>query len=175
MMILKKYIIASLLIISTMFLFAGCFSVKYSLSGATVPAELKTLSVVPFNDVSNSGLTNLSRDFTNQLRTKCESKTRLTIIADGGDATFEGEITGYNATQPSAIQSDDMAATNRFTVSVHVKFYNSADPKLDYDANFTKYKDYPTTLSVNQAVSTVLPEIMNELTDDIFNKAFLNW
>ncbi len=144
------------------------------MSGASISPEVKTLSVSYFTDRSNSGQAMLSQQFTDNLRDKCRSQTSLKILTDGGDVSFESEIVGYDV-QPTAIQSNDQAAKNRLTVTVHVKFNNSIDPKLSYDSNFSRYQDYSSTQSLDQAAAQLLPTIIDQITDDIFNKAFVNW
>jgi hypothetical protein len=152
----------------------SCFSVKYSMSGASISPEIKTLSVAYFIDRSNSGQSTLSQQFTDNLREKCRRQTSLKIITEGGDVSFECEIIGFSTT-PTAIQSNDQAAKNRFTVTVHVKFTNNVDPKLSYEADFPKFRDYAASKQLNEVTGELLPLIIDDITEDIFNKAFVNW
>jgi len=156
------------------FLISSCFSVKYTMSGASISPDVKTLSVLYFTDRSNSGQSTLCQQFTDNLRDKCRRQTSLKIIKEGGDVNFESEIINFEF-PPTAIQSNDQAAKNRFTITVHVKFTNSVDPKLSYDANFTRFQDYPSSNSPNDVIPKLLPLIIDDLTEDIFNKAFVNW
>jgi hypothetical protein len=167
-------IICNLALVICAFLISSCFSVKYSMSGASISPEIKTLSVAYFIDRSNSGQSTLSQQFTDNLREKCRRQTSLKIITEGGDVNFECEITGYS-TSPTAIQSNDQAAKNRFTVTVHAKFTNTSDPKLSYDANFSRFQDYASSKNIDEVTGTLLPQIIDDLTEDIFNKAFVNW
>ena len=86
------------------------------------------------------------------------------------NADFSGEITGFE-TRPQVIQANDNAASERITVTVKVKFTNSAEPKMSYDESFSRYRDYTSPADMEQK----LPEIYDELIEDIFNKAFVNW
>jgi len=43
------------------------------------------------------------------------------LVNDGGDLIISGEITDYN-TRPTAIQSNDLAAQNRLTITLRVSF-----------------------------------------------------
>jgi hypothetical protein len=152
----------------------SCFSVKYSMSGASISPEVKTLSIQYFSDRSPSGQPAFSQQFTTAMIDKCRSQTSLIIIANGGDVAFEGEITGFDP-QSTAIQGNDQAAKIRLTITVHVKFTNAVDPKLNFDSNFSRFEDYPASQSADQAYKTIFPKIIDELTEDIFNKAFANW
>jgi hypothetical protein len=152
----------------------SCFSVKYSMSGASISPEVKTISIQYFQDRSNSGQPAFSQQFTTALRDKCKSQTSLVIVTDGGDVAFEGEIAGFDA-QPTAIQGNDLAAKERLTVTIHVKFTNTVDPKLNFDTNFSRFEEYDAKLMLSAVSNELFPKIIDELTEDIFNKAFANW
>lgn len=171
---LRDFSFIGCLILIIPFIATSCFSVKYSMSGASISPDLKTLSIQAFTDRSNSGQPSLSQQFTIKLRDKCKTQTRLTIIPDGGDANFEGEITEFDV-QPTAIQSNETAANNRLTVTISVKFTNAVEPKYNFDTKFSTYRDYSSGTSLNAAISDLLPKIIDELTENIFDRAFVNW
>ena len=163
-------------IILFIFLFtaSSCFSVKYSTTGAAISPDLKTLSVLYFSNRSAQAPPNLAQDFTEKLRDKCRSNTSLTLVTDGGDANFEGEITGYE-TIPQALQNNDVASMNRFTITVHVKYTNSTDPKLNFDSSFSRFRDYSSSQDLSAVADEKTKQIFEDLVEDIFNKAFVNW
>jgi hypothetical protein len=171
---ISKFLLFCILFTATL-TFHSCFTVKYSMSGASIPPEVKTLSVQYFPNRALIVNPSLSQEFTDALRNKCRSQTNLIILTEGGDVSFEGEITGYESSAPVGIQGNDVAAKNRFTVTIHVKFVNSIDPKLSFDSNFSRYQDFESSKTIEQVSSQLLPTIIEELTEDIFNKAFVNW
>jgi hypothetical protein len=156
------------------FLISSCFSVKYTMSGASISPEVKTLSIQLFTDRSPSGQSMLSQQFTDNLREKCRRQTSLKIITEGGDVNFESEITCYDF-QPTGIQSNYEPAKTRLTITIHVKYTNSIDTKLSYDTSFSRFQDYPSSENPDQVTSKLIPLIIDDLTEDIFNKAFVNW
>jgi hypothetical protein len=87
---------------------------------------------------------------------------------------FEGEITGY-AIAPVAIQSNDLAASNRLTIMVHVKFVNTKDEKQNFDTSFSRFADYSSTQSLTAVQANLIDQINQQLVQDIFNKAMINW
>jgi hypothetical protein len=151
----------------------SCFTVSYSTTGASISPDLKTLSIVTFQNRS-AAPPSFAQDFTDAFVSKCRSNTKLTIVTEGGEANFEGEIVGYDA-KPTAIQGNETAAQNRLTITVHVRYNNSVDPKFNYDSNFSRYKDYPSSQSLEQAATAYSADLIDQLTEDIFNKAFVNW
>lgn len=148
--------------------------VTYSLSGASIPADAKTVSIPYFPNNATLVSPTLSSTLTDELQTRFQNQTKLELVTENGDLAFEGEITNYTVT-PVAVQSDDMAALNRLTVTVRVKFTNRLDPTFDYNQTFSAFQEYSSSLDLSSAESSLIPEIVTELVDDIFNAAVSNW
>ncbi len=148
--------------------------IKYSLSGASIPAEAQTVSVAFFTNNTTLGAPSLSQRFTEKLRDVVSSQTRLGLVRQNGDLQFEGSIMDYNIS-PVAIQSTDLASTNRLTITVSVKYSNKFDASKNFEQNFTRFADYKSTESINSKEAELVTEIYRQLTEDIFNKAFNNW
>lgn len=148
--------------------------VKYSLNGATIPIEAKTISVDFFNNNTTLGSPIISQKFTEKLRDVVSSQTNLALVKQNGDLQFSGEITDYNVA-PVAIQSTDQAASNRLTMTVKVKYNNKFDATKNFEQNFTRFADYKTSSSLSAEEAELLTSINKQLTEDIFNKAFNNW
>lgn len=149
--------------------------IKYSLNGASIPIEAKTVSVTFFANNTTLGSPSLSQKFTEKLRDVVSTQTNLALMKQNGDLQFEGTITDYNVA-PVAIQSTaDQAALNRLTVTVNVKFTNKFEVAKNFEQSFTRFADYPTSSSLSAQESELLVSINKQLTEDIFNKAFNNW
>lgn len=149
--------------------------IKYSLNGATIPIEAKTISVAFFANNTTLGSPSLSQKFTEKLRDVVSTQTNLALMKQNGDLQFEGTISDYNVA-PVAIQSTaDQAALNRLTVTVNVKYSNKFDITKNFEQSFTRFADFPTSTSLSAQESDLLISINKQLTEDIFNKAFNNW
>lgn len=146
----------------------------YSFTGASIPPEAKTVSVkyFPNNAVLVHPL--LSNEITNGLRDMFMTQTSLESVDDDGDLAFDGEITDYS-TKPVAITGDQVAALNRLTITVNVRFYNRFDDSKDFEMSFSEYEDYPSMKDLNAVQDELLPAIVKKLCEDIFNKAVVNW
>ena len=156
---------------------AGC-KISYSFSGASISPEVKTISVQFFSNRAdlNGGIirAGFDQEFTDALKDKFRAQTGLEFVNDIGDVNFEGEITAYN-TSPMAITGDEVAALNRFTVSVRVKFTNAIQPEQNFESVFSRYEDYDSSQDLSSVEDDPLEEILELITEDIFNKAFVNW
>ena len=146
----------------------------YSFSGASIPAEAKTVSVQYFPNHAQLVNPMLSNVFTNALRDAMTNQTPLEMVDNGGDLTFEGEITDYR-TNPVAITASQTAALNRLTITVRVRFSNRFDESKDFEQSFSHYEDYPSDQDLNAVQESLTGTIIEALVEDIFNKALVNW
>ena len=163
-----KLILATLLSIS----FISCGI--YSFSGKSIPNEAKTISVNYFNNKAATVQPSLSQVFTERLKDMFLEQTNLDIIENEGDLSFSGYISKYQI-KPIAIKANETAGQNRLTITVKVTYNNSLDFKNNFENNFSRYRDYDSSQSISDIENTLIEEITNELAEDIFNKAFVNW
>lgn len=162
-----------LLYIAFVLILTSC-KVKYSLSGATIPPEAKTISVAFFANNTTLGAPSLSQRFTEKLRDMVSSQTNLALMSQNGDLQFEGFIADYNIA-PVAIQSTDQANLNRLTISVNVKYSNRFDATKNFEQAFTRFADYSSQKSIESMEPELVQEIFRQITEDVFNRAFNNW
>ncbi len=158
---------------SGIIMLSGC-KIKYSFTGASISPEVKTVSVQYFQNRASLVQPGLSQYITDALIDKCKAQTNLGITNGIGDVNFEGEITDYN-TRPYTVGANDQAASNRFSITVKVKFTNSVDPNLNFEQSFTRYEDYNSNQDLSQVEKELSDKIVELLIEDIFNKAFVNW
>jgi len=163
----------SLFIFILLFCFCSC-RINYSFSGASISPEMKTVSVQFFQNQAPLFQPALSTVFTESLKDRMISQTNLELINGLGDLDFQGEITNYT-TSPLAIQGNETAALNRLTISVHVKFTNAKNPKLNFDKTFSEFTDYESTITLSSIEGELIQQIVDKLTEDVFNVAFTNW
>ena len=161
----------AVLVLALAFIGQGCGF--YSFSGASIPAEAKTVSVDYFPNHAQLVNPTLSNTLTNALRDAMTNQTTLDMVESGGDLAFEGEITDYR-TSPVAI-SGQTAAMNRLTVTVKVRFSNRIDDTKDFEQSFSRYEDYPSDQDLNSVQEALTATIVEQLVEDIFNKALVNW
>lgn len=164
------YIIAAFLL----FTFHGC-GVKYSLGGGTIPENMKTYSVEIFENISPFVSATLSQTFTEGLKERIRTQSKLSQVNQDGDAMFSGVITNYAITPAAVEAGTDWAALNRLSITVKVKYVNRKDDtgESDFEDSFTQFKEFRGQISANE--SQLNSEIVKMLTEDVFNRAFNNW
>lgn len=146
----------------------------YSMTGAQIEPDIKTVSVQYI--ANHAPLVNplLSQELTEAIKTRFIRQTSLDIVNRDGDLHFQGVITDYSI-RPIAIASDQAAAQTRLTVTVKINYTNTKYPEKDYQQSFSRFADFDAATSIQSAESEFIPQILAELVDDIFNKAVVNW
>ncbi|MFP4691317.1 MAG: LptE family protein [Bacteroidales bacterium] len=146
----------------------------YSFTGASIPPQAETVSVSHFPNDASMVQPTLSQYFTESLQDKFLRQTNLQLVDGVGHLHFEGAITDYE-TEPVAISGDDRAARNRLTITVEVSFYNEFDEDADFNRSFSRYYEYDSNLSLSEVEDEAMETITEELVEDIFNQAVVDW
>lgn len=155
-------------------LLAGC-TVKYSLSGASIPPDAKTFSVAYFPNNAPMVAPTLSSTLTEAIVEKYSRQTRLTQVDEGGDFAFEGEIVNYTSVT-SSVSSGDYALQNRLTITVRVTFTNAIDPAMSFqNRTFSSYADYDSSRLLSEVEGELITTIVDQLATDIFQATASNW
>ncbi len=154
----------------------GCgVSIKYSLSGASIPADAKTFSVAYFPNNATMVSPILSSTLTEALVDIFSRRTRLMQVDEGGDFAFEGEIVNYTSTT-SSVSSNDNALLNRLTVTIKVRFTNALDEKASWQSKtFTAFEDYDSNRLLTEVEGELIPQLVDKLVTDIFQASASNW
>jgi hypothetical protein len=148
--------------------------ISYSFTGANISPAVKTFSVYYFPNRAPLINPTLSQTFTEALREKLQRQTSLNELEENGDLIFEGQITGYEV-RPMSIQKDDLAALNRLTITISVKYTNNIDPDQSLEQNFSAFEDFDSSSSLSDVEDGLVPDIIAKITEDIFNATLANW
>ena len=49
------------------------------------------------------------------------------------------------------------------------------EPELDFDSSFSRYEEYDASLNLTDVENELIELIVENLIEDIFNKAFVSW
>jgi hypothetical protein len=163
----------SLLIIHFTLFISSCG--VYTFNSSSIDYEkIKTISVLNFTMATAGGPANLPLQLNEKLKEYYQRNTKLRVIPNNGDMMLEGTITGYEVLA-AAPTSQDQAALNRLTVTVEVKFTNNKDETKNFEQNFSFYQDYPQGQTLPQNESRLVPKILDQIVQDIFNKSAGDW
>jgi len=162
--------LASLLIVCSAFA-AGCG--VYSFTGASVQG--KTINIRVLENRAQNVVPTLNATLTNKIRDRILSQTGLAPQnTETADYDLSGAITLYQVTV-TGVQNTQQASQNRLTISIQVNFTNRLDKAASFSQTFTRFEDFPASQSLQSVEARLIEVIGNQLADDIFNKAFVNW
>ena len=166
------------LIISSFFLPFLSSCKVYSFKDVSIPKEVKTIRVSYIENKARIVDPQLSPQLTDKLKQKINSQTRLVQVqSDDADYDVQAYISDY-AISTSGV-TNQQAASNRLTVSVHITFKNKLnDQKIgtpDFDDDISRNFDFSASLSLSDAQAQLTSTIVSNLTDEIFNRLFSNW
>ena len=168
---MKKTLYITIITLNTLF-FVACGA--YSFTGGST-GDAKTLQIDFFPNQASLVEPTLSQRFTQDMLDLFTRQTNLTTVTSNGDLYFSGEITGYRIT-PMSATADQTAAQNRLTITVNVRFVNKLVEKDDFEKQFSFYSDFAADAQLTGSVlEAALDEIMERLTQDIFNASVAKW
>ncbi|MCF0190712.1 MAG: LptE family protein [Marinilabiliaceae bacterium] len=162
-----------LLLLSIVLLVYGC-TVSITMSGASIPENLNTFSVQYINNRAPLINPDLSQTLTEGLKDRIQNESRLVMVPENGDVDFSGNITAYS-TQPMAMKADAVSAQTRLNITVKIRCRNNKDPKKDWEQSFSAYQDYDSENNLSDVEAELVTLLVEELTENIFNKAFADW
>jgi hypothetical protein len=161
-----------LIIIAIVFTFSSCS--VYNFTG-TGKIDAKTFQVNYFQNNADLIEPGLDRTFTLQLQDLIQNQTNLNLVSSGGDLVYEGEITDFRIS-PMTATADQQASQNRLKIRVNVRFTNRKKETDDFEKSFEFYYDYPAQDQLIGTIKdTAIKEILDRITQDIFNESLAKW
>ncbi|MBU2913361.1 LptE family protein [Reichenbachiella agariperforans] len=153
----------------------------YSFTGASISADVKTISIPTFYNNAPLGPSNMSITFTESVRDYFLQNTNLVLVDNDGDLQLEGAISNYTLTPVAvtAAQDDsniDLTSLTRITIYVDAVYVNTKDDTYDFDKTFSFFIDFDQNaqdLSANE--EEFVEEIFDQIILDIFNSSVANW
>jgi hypothetical protein len=163
-----------LIIISLIAVTVSCSS-RYTLSGTNISNDVKTFQVSTFQNNAEVVEPGIELTFTRRLQDLIQNQTNLSLTNANGDLLYEGEITQFRIT-PMTATANQLAAQNRLTITVNVRFVNKKKEDDNFEKPFSFYFDYPgNELLTGSVLNNVLEEIFERITQDIFNATLAKW
>lgn len=145
----------------------------YTFRDVSIPPDVKTVKIGFIENRASYVNPQISPRLTDNLQQKVVQYTKLNRTnADDAHYQISGFISGYNVSTSGV--TNNAAASNRLTVTVRINFRNSLTnetKEFDIQRNF----DFSSNLSLQEAERQLLPQIIQNTTDEIFNRIFSNW
>lgn len=146
----------------------------YKFNDASIDPTVKTIKLGFIENRARYVNPQLSPKLNDKWQLKIASQTKLTrTTSDDAHYIISGTVTNYDASQTVGV-SNQQASTNRLTVTVHIVFRNTLTNKTE-EFDVSRSFDFDANLTLTQAETRLLDEMVRSLTDDMFNRIFSNW
>jgi hypothetical protein len=146
----------------------------YRFSGASIPPEAVGLSIAQFDNRAAVVVPQLSQVLSDRMRDKFLAESRLRLQSSDADLSFEGSIVDYSVA-PAAVAAGETTSLSRLSIAVQVRYTNRFRAADNWEQRFVRYADFDAALDLRQVEDQLIQEIVRQLVDDIFNRAFVNW
>lgn len=157
---------------AVLFCVTGCGI--YSFSGTSIHPDVKTICIEPVVNKALKINPSLANSMNEAICDKFRKLTSLEQIDDVGDLNLSIVIDSYEV-RASAITADEVAAQNRLTVQVKVKFVNNVVPEENFERSFAGFEDYDSQRSIDEVEAGLCDSIIEKIVEDIFNATVANW
>jgi len=162
------------LIVSCILFFLTSCSISYKLEGGSINYDLtKTIHIADFPN-RTPYYSQMSSMFNLALRKRFIEQTRLKEAGSNADIEMEGEISNFEVSN-TAVKSDAYASQARLTITVHVNYTNNKEAGKNVDQSFSSFKEFPATQSIDDVQDQLIPQIISDLVDMIYNATVANW
>jgi hypothetical protein len=163
--------IRNIFLIFSFMMLSGCG--VYSLTGAHIDG--KTINIHTLENKAPNVVPSLATTLGDKIRNRILSQTGLAPVnTPNADYEIKGAITGYTV-QVSGLENNTTASQNRLTITVQIEFINRLNEKAGFRQSFSRFADFSANQQLQSVEAGLIEEIGNQLADDIFNKAFVNW
>lgn len=166
----RKRLVLLLLLTGMVSIYGTC---RYSLKDVSIPPEVKTVKVNLFENRARYVNPQLTPRLTDKLRQKIVNQTRLSQTNSDPHYEVSGVVTDYSVSTSGI--SNQQSSSNNLNITVHLIFVNRLDTKKNFEADITRNFPFSASLSLQQAEASLADQIINNLSDEIFNRIFSNW
>lgn len=153
---------------------AACH-VAVTLNGASIDyTKTKTIRIADFPNRSSYVWGPMASMFNNALKDRFANHTKLEQVKRGGDLVIQGEITNYSQ-RNKGVSSEGYSAQTELSMTVNVRFTNNTNHSQDFEQQFTSTASYETTQSLSSVQQELVTEMIDDITQQIFNATVANW
>lgn len=157
-----------------MFFLPTC-TVSYQFRGTSIDYEkVKTISIREFTNQAELVYSQLEYLFNEQMNNTYRRQTKLNFVPQNGDLHLEGEIIGYNI-MSLGVRDNNFAASTQLTITVRVRYTNNTNHDEDFEQTFSTSETFDSTQMLSDVEPEIVPKMVKDLVDMIFNATVANW
>jgi hypothetical protein len=146
----------------------------YSFRGVSISPDVFTFYVDDFELNALNAPVTLDQEFSEALRDKIRRETRLTLTEVDPDLIFGGAIMRYDVTALDPVQGE-RTALNRLTIGIRIDYESMKEKDDKWQQTFSFFQDFPADQNLADVEVQLIEAIFEQITEDVFNRAFSNW
>ena len=155
-------------------LLAAACSVSYKFTGTSINYDLiKSIQIDKIANRAPYGWAPMEAMFNNRLADIYARQTRLRLVKRDGDLKIAGEITAYDQFN-KAVSGDGYSAQVQLRLTVNIRFENTKTGQ-NWERQFSATTQYDSTRQLADVQEGLVTEMINDLTDQIFNATVADW
>ena len=149
-------------------------SISYKFTGTSINYDLiKSIQLDKIANRAPYGWAPMEAMFNNKLQDLYANQTRLRIVRRGGDMQISGEITGYDQYN-KAISADGFSSQVQLKLTVNILFSNQK-MNQHWERQFSATSQYNSTQQLSAVQERLVKEMIDDITEQIFNATVADW
>jgi hypothetical protein len=148
---------------------SGCYTFK----DISIKPDVKTFYVDEFKLNANAP-GNLSIDFTEELKRRILSETRLTYDENDPHIFFEGSIEDYKV-ESTATTAQNTSALNKLRLRIKISYTNVLHEDENWENSFSESVPFDQDVNLADVQDELIDEMFDLIIESVINKAFSNW
>ena len=150
-------------------------TISYKFTGTSIDyTKIKTISLDKFPIRANYVWSPMESMFYNSISDLYAQKTKLKVLKRDGDLQLSGEIVEYSQTNKS-VGSDGYSTQVQLKMVVNVRFVNTKKHEDDFEQRFSATTEYDSSKQLASVQEELVQEMINDITDQIFNATVSKW
>ena len=161
------------LILAVASLLTAC-SVSYKFTSTSINYDL--IKTIQLDNVANRapyGWAPMEAMFNNKLQDRYANQTRLKLVKRGGDMQLSGEIISYDQFN-KAVSAEGFSSQVQLKITVNIRF-NNPKMNISWEKQFSATTQYNATQQLSAVQEQLVTEMIEDLTDQIFNATVADW
>lgn len=162
-------------ILTYLFVLCLCSSCGiYGFSGASVPKEVKSISIEYIQNKAPNAWSTTDNIFNQELRNKMARDGGMKVLNEAGDYQLKGYISDYRITA-QAPTPGTFSTKYRLDIIVQIEFKDMVtDKKIQWREPFTNFEVYDNN-EISGKEDEFIRRISVNISNAIFNKIFSTW
>ena len=147
---------------------------SFTFTGTSINYDLiKSIQIDKISNRAPYGWAPMEAIFNNKLQDKYANQTRLKLVKKGGDLHISGEIVSYDQFNKS-VSAGGYSSQVQLRLTVNIR-YRSPRQNINWEKQFSAQTQYDSNQQLAAVQEKLVTEMINDLTDQIFNATVADW